>query len=128
MPYPYDFYYLTEDEDDDDDENYDKLKNFSTFIKTQTQRNEDLYHYLYDILGWADETDTKYLDGEHINDIYVLLTPKAKNTMKKNYMPVFRDIAGNDFILTEERRGGRKRKSKKSRISRRKSRKSRKTK
>ena len=110
----YYFDYLTEDEDDDENENYDKLKNFSKFIQTQSQRNTGLSDYL-NMLGWAEESDTQYLDGAHFIDIYILLTPKAKNTMKKNYMPALKHIAGNDFELAEERRGGRKRKSRKSR-------------
>ena len=118
--------YLTEDEDDDENENYDKLKNFSTFIKTQLKRNTGLRDYL-NMLGWDDAKDTQYFDGAHLIDIYILLTPKAKNTMKNNYMPALKHISGNDFELAEERRGGRKRKSRKSKKTR-KMRKSRKTK
>ena len=85
-------YFFDNDLTDDEDETTD---NFSKFIKTQIQKNNELSQYLFD-LGWFNESDTEFLEAIHLQNIYGLLTSNAKNTMKTNYMSELKKITNNN--------------------------------
>ena len=75
--------YLTEIEDDSEVDS--EYTNFYNFISTQARTNTELANYLFD-LGWLEKLDTYVLEGSWIQEMYQLLGPEAKKTMKKNYL------------------------------------------
>ena len=83
--------YLTDVEDDTQDSEY---TNFYNFISTQARINTELANYLFD-LGWLEKLDTYVLEGSWIQEMYQLLGPQAKKTMKNNYLRGLRKIIQN---------------------------------
>ena len=84
--------YLTEIEDDSEVDS--EYTNFYNFISTQARTNTELANYLFD-LGWLEKLDTYVLEGSWIQEMYQLLGPEAKKTMKKNYLRELRKITQN---------------------------------
>ena len=84
--------YLTDVEDDS--ENDCEYTNFYNFISTQARTNTDLANYLFEI-GWIEKADTYLLDTMDIQQIYQLLSPESKKTMKNNYLRELRKIIQN---------------------------------
>ena len=83
--------YLTDVEEDSQDSKY---TNFYNFISTQSYSNPKLANYLFE-LGWYEKVDTKFLYPIEIQEMYQLLSPEAKKTMKNNYLREFRKITKN---------------------------------
>ena len=84
--------YLTDVEDDSEDDS--EYTNFYNFITTQARSNIELANYLFEI-GWIEKADTYLLDTMDIQQIYLLLGPQAKKTMKNNYLRELRKIVQN---------------------------------
>ena len=100
--------YLTDEEEDSQDNG--ECRNFYNFISTQARTNTELANYLYIDLGWSDKSETCLLEASWIQEMYELLGPEAKKTMKNNYLSEIRKITRNpSFNLV----GGFRRKSKK---------------
>jgi hypothetical protein len=99
--------YLTDEEEDS--QHSDECRNFYNFISTQARTNPELANYLYD-LGWSDKSETCLLEASWIQEMYELLGPEAKKTMKNNYLSEIRKITRNpSFNLV----GGFRRKTRK---------------
>jgi hypothetical protein len=79
---------------EDDSENDCEYTNFYNFISTQARTNADLANYLFEI-GWIEKADTYLLDTMDIQQIYQLLSPESKKTMKNNYLRELRKIIQN---------------------------------
>lgn len=84
--------YLTDVEDDSEDDS--EYTNFYNFISTQARTNTELANYLF-VIGWIEKVDTYLLDTMDIQQIYQLLDPESKKTMKNNYLRELRKIIQN---------------------------------
>ena len=83
--------YLTDVEDDSP---YSEYINFYNFISTQARTNTELANYLFE-LGWHEKSDTYILEAVWIQEMYQLLGPEAKKTMRNNYLRGLRKITKN---------------------------------
>jgi len=105
------------DTDTDDEDNNDRYTKLFNFLYTEIQRNDRLYDYLINDVGFVDSTYIQFISEDNFNQIYNLLNEKQKKDMKKNYLYTIRQLLHNpDFDLTTV--GGKSRKFRKSRKSR----------